>query len=218
MEQRLRLVQGGYSRSDKRTAERRNLAVPGQIVWKDGRGATRLASVVTRDVSEHGVIGRMPQWRRHPPVSPGLLPGGPRRPTSRRSPGIAAKTERSLRSLPRRPVQSDDRLPFRICAASPRRTRSSGRRGRGRVHHLGGRRQDPHCLTAVLPGTPTHGGVPHFSPASAHLCWIPTTQTGTGGTFERLVTRSPRPVPNSIRGRPPRAYNQSLICKRGFHD
>ena len=55
MEQRLRLVQGGYSRSDKRTAERRDLAVPGQIVWKDGRGATRLASVVTRDVSEHGV-------------------------------------------------------------------------------------------------------------------------------------------------------------------
>jgi len=55
MEQRLRLVQGGYSRSEKRTAERRNLAVPGQIVWKDGRGATRLASVVTRDVSEHGV-------------------------------------------------------------------------------------------------------------------------------------------------------------------
>jgi hypothetical protein len=29
--------------------------VPGQIVWKDARGTTRLASVVTRDVSEHGV-------------------------------------------------------------------------------------------------------------------------------------------------------------------
>jgi hypothetical protein len=29
--------------------------VPGQIVWKDARGTTRVASVVTRDVSEHGV-------------------------------------------------------------------------------------------------------------------------------------------------------------------
>jgi hypothetical protein len=55
MEQRLRLVQRGYTRSEKRTAERRTLAVPGQIVWKDGRGTTRLASVITRDVSEHGV-------------------------------------------------------------------------------------------------------------------------------------------------------------------
>lgn len=55
MEQRLRLVQGGQSRAERRTAERRDIAVPGQIVWKDGRGTTRLASVMTRDVSEHGV-------------------------------------------------------------------------------------------------------------------------------------------------------------------
>jgi len=55
MEQRLRLVQGGQPRTDKRSAERRNIAVPGQIVWKDGRGTTKLASVITRDVSEHGV-------------------------------------------------------------------------------------------------------------------------------------------------------------------
>lgn len=56
MEQRLRLVQGGHqSRSDKRVSERRPLAVPGQIVWKDARGNTKLTSVVTRDVSEYGV-------------------------------------------------------------------------------------------------------------------------------------------------------------------
>ena|SRR5437764_6492823 len=56
MEQRLRLVQGGHQpRSDKRTSERRSLAVPGQIVWKDARGNTKLTEVVTRDVSEHGV-------------------------------------------------------------------------------------------------------------------------------------------------------------------
>ena len=54
MEQRLRLVQGGQ-RSDKRTSERRSLAVQGQIVWKDARGNTKLTEVVTRDVSEHGV-------------------------------------------------------------------------------------------------------------------------------------------------------------------
>jgi hypothetical protein len=54
MEQRLRLVQGG-SRYEKRTEDRHPIAVPGQILWKDARGSTRMASVVTRDVSAHGV-------------------------------------------------------------------------------------------------------------------------------------------------------------------
>ena len=56
MEQRFRLVQGGHhTRSEKRSSERRRVAVPGQIVWKDARGNTKLASVMTRDVSDHGV-------------------------------------------------------------------------------------------------------------------------------------------------------------------
>lgn len=55
MEQRLRLVQGTQARSDKRTSERRPLRVPGQIVWKDAKGTTRMAAVMTQDVSEHGV-------------------------------------------------------------------------------------------------------------------------------------------------------------------
>lgn len=55
MEQRLRLVQGTFARADRRDLERRPLSVPGQIVWKDARGTTRVASVVTADVSEHGV-------------------------------------------------------------------------------------------------------------------------------------------------------------------
>lgn len=54
MEQKLRLVQGVAGRAEKRSADRRRVQVPGQIVWKDGRGQTRLAAVVTRDVSEHG--------------------------------------------------------------------------------------------------------------------------------------------------------------------
>jgi hypothetical protein len=54
MEQRLRLVQGG-GRYEKRLEDRLPIAVPGQILWKDARGATRMASVVTRDVSAHGV-------------------------------------------------------------------------------------------------------------------------------------------------------------------
>lgn len=55
MEQRLRLVQSSGPRTEHRSAERRRVAVPGQIVWKDAKGATRMAAVVTRDVSEHGV-------------------------------------------------------------------------------------------------------------------------------------------------------------------
>ena len=54
MEQRLRLVQGG-ARQEKRAAERRPMQIPGQIVWKDHRGQTRMASIMTRDVSEQGV-------------------------------------------------------------------------------------------------------------------------------------------------------------------
>ena len=56
METRLRLVQGPTPpRGEQRAAERRAIAVPGQIVWKDARGTTRMASVVTRDVSDFGV-------------------------------------------------------------------------------------------------------------------------------------------------------------------
>ena len=56
MQQSLRLVQGSDSaREEKRAAVRQPLAVPGQLVWKDARGTTRMASVVTRDVSETGV-------------------------------------------------------------------------------------------------------------------------------------------------------------------
>ena len=54
MEQRLRLVQGS-ARAEKRIAERRRMQVPGQIVWKDQRGQTQMASIVTRDISEYGV-------------------------------------------------------------------------------------------------------------------------------------------------------------------
>jgi hypothetical protein len=54
MEQKLRLVTGGPWLKN-RSSERRRVAVPGQIVWKDAKGSTRMAPVVTRDVSEHGV-------------------------------------------------------------------------------------------------------------------------------------------------------------------
>jgi hypothetical protein len=54
MEQRLRLVQAS-GRYEKRTEDRHPIVVPGQILWKDARGNTRTAAVVTRDVSAHGV-------------------------------------------------------------------------------------------------------------------------------------------------------------------
>ena len=56
MEKKLRLVQGtNVDRYENRAAERRQVSVPGQIVWKDAKGTTRMASVVTRDVSDSGV-------------------------------------------------------------------------------------------------------------------------------------------------------------------
>lgn len=70
MEQRLRLVQGGgQQRLDKRVSERHPLALPGQIVWKDAKGNTKLTEVVTRDASDLGVAvealhgGAIPLYR-----------------------------------------------------------------------------------------------------------------------------------------------------------
>ena len=41
--------------TDKRATERRSVALPARLTWKDQRGATRFASVVARNVSEYGV-------------------------------------------------------------------------------------------------------------------------------------------------------------------
>lgn len=40
---------------EKRVSTRKEINVPARLTWKDHRGATRFASVVTRNVSEHGV-------------------------------------------------------------------------------------------------------------------------------------------------------------------
>jgi len=52
---RLRLVTAATARRDQRTSPRRTVKVPGQLVWKDSRGSTRLARIMTRDVSDLGV-------------------------------------------------------------------------------------------------------------------------------------------------------------------
>lgn len=41
--------------ANQRSTERRAVTLPGRLTWKDQRGATRFASVVTRNVSEFGV-------------------------------------------------------------------------------------------------------------------------------------------------------------------
>lgn len=42
--------------SNMRKAERTNIMLPARLTWKDQRGSTRFASVITRDVSEFGVF------------------------------------------------------------------------------------------------------------------------------------------------------------------
>jgi len=48
---------GSSARRDAntRTNERRAVTIPARLTWKDQRGATRFATVVTRNVSEFGV-------------------------------------------------------------------------------------------------------------------------------------------------------------------
>lgn len=48
-------TQLSVSNQIKRHAERRPLILPARLTWKDQRGTTRFAAVVTRNVSEHGV-------------------------------------------------------------------------------------------------------------------------------------------------------------------
>ncbi len=43
------------TKMDKRANSRRPVALAARLAWKDNRGVNRFASVVTRDVSEHGV-------------------------------------------------------------------------------------------------------------------------------------------------------------------
>jgi hypothetical protein len=40
---------------NNRNAERRAMTLPARLMWKDHRGTTRFASVVTRNVSDYGV-------------------------------------------------------------------------------------------------------------------------------------------------------------------
>ena len=42
--------------SNQRATERKPIRLPGRLTWKDQRGATRFATVVTRNVSELGVF------------------------------------------------------------------------------------------------------------------------------------------------------------------
>ena len=42
--------------SNKRGSERRAVALPARLTWKDQRGATRFATVIARNVSDFGVF------------------------------------------------------------------------------------------------------------------------------------------------------------------
>jgi len=46
--------------SNQRTTERRDVELPARLTWKDQRGATRFATVVTRNVSDFGVYVESP--------------------------------------------------------------------------------------------------------------------------------------------------------------
>jgi hypothetical protein len=52
--QAIRLTESVGQRSDRRAVERRRTSLPGRLVWRDGRRATRFATVLIRNVSESG--------------------------------------------------------------------------------------------------------------------------------------------------------------------
>ena len=141
MEQRLRLVQGGQPRAEKRAADRRRIAVPGQIVWKDAKGTTRMAAVVTRDVSDNGVSVDCLGRHADSTLSPGVFPGGPRGAEPAGPSRRTAEVERAVGGLPRWSVPSGDGRAKRVRAADAGRARAccANRHGRQRGHaHVDG--------------------------------------------------------------------------------
>ena len=49
-----------HQAASQRAAERRAISLPARLTWKDQRGTTRFATVVTRNVSEFGVYVECP--------------------------------------------------------------------------------------------------------------------------------------------------------------
>ena len=102
MEKRLRLVQGtNIDRFENRLTERRPVSVPGQIVWKDGKGTTRMASVVTRDVSELGVSVECLQGARDSALPDRVFPDRQVGAQPRGPAGSVARLERAFGGVPR---------------------------------------------------------------------------------------------------------------------
>jgi hypothetical protein len=54
VERTIRLAESAGPRRDQRASERRRTSLPGRLVWRDGRRATRFATVHIRNVSDHG--------------------------------------------------------------------------------------------------------------------------------------------------------------------
>ena len=138
MEQRLRLVQGGHQpRSEKRTRSVAGLRVPGQIVWKDARGNTKLTEVVTRDVSEHGVAVECLNGAAIPLYRLVYFQVAREARHQRRSAaGAAGNRTCSPRSSASAPTTSATGAPARICArllVEPARAASIGRRAADRL-------------------------------------------------------------------------------------
>jgi hypothetical protein len=56
----VRIDQAPHLAASQRAAERRAVTLPARLTWKDQRGTTRFATVVTRNVSESGVYVECP--------------------------------------------------------------------------------------------------------------------------------------------------------------
>lgn len=54
VERTIRLAEPAGQRRDQRASERRRTSLPGRLVWRDARSATRFATILIRNVSDHG--------------------------------------------------------------------------------------------------------------------------------------------------------------------
>ena len=100
----------------RRTAERHPVALPGRVTWRDSRGMTRFASVVTRDVSDSGVYLECRGRRCHPALQAGVSPVGTRHPRARRASSAVARRPRAVGGVPGGSLRTDDGHAVWLCA------------------------------------------------------------------------------------------------------
>ena len=113
-------------RDMQRSSERRAVALPARLTWKDASGAVRFISVMTRDVSDAGVFVECDAGAAIPLYRLVHLQVERVDPRGRSAAGALARRPRAVGGVARRAVPAFDRHAIRVRPALPGRAADVG--------------------------------------------------------------------------------------------